>query len=227
MKRMLLAGAAAVCLFNAAFAADLPVVEEVVEVVAPYDWTGFYLGLQAGYGWSQVDTSFSNGVPNLSPDGNGFVGGAHAGYLWQWDSFVAGPEVDIEYSDVSGSDRSFAGGTSASNADINWMASLRLRAGFAWDRALIYATGGLAYADFDGSGGPAGGPLQSFSDDTWGWTLGAGVDYAIAEHWSARLEYRYTDFDDVGSGLAPLYPAVRVSDDINLHAVRLGVSYNF
>lgn len=227
MKNLLFASAAAICVANLAYAADLPVYEApAAPVVAPYDWTGFYLGLQGGYGWAQSDTTVTGpgGPFGLSPDGNGFVGGAHAGYLFQFDSFVLGAEGDIEYSGIDGSDSSVV---IFGDGDINWMASLRLRAGYAWDRVLLYATGGLAYADIDGGGGPIAGLRQGYSDDAWGWTLGAGADYAFTDKWSARLEYRYTAFDDVGSNLAPLYPAFNTSTDIDLHAVRVGVSYHF
>ena len=228
MKKLVTALVAVLGIGGIAAAADLPD-EPVLPPPAPerFDWTGFYIGLQAGYGWSQVDTRFDNGAPSVSPDGDGFLGGAHVGYLYQWDSFVLGAEADIEFSDINGSDSSLAGATAASRSDINWMASLRLRAGFAWDRVLVYATGGLAYADFDGSGGPAGGPLQSYSDEVWGWTLGGGLDYGITENWRMRAEYRYTDFEDASGGLAPLYAGVTASTDVDLHAVRLGVSYRF
>jgi len=230
MKRFLFGTVAAIVTAVSANAADLPDYEApAAPVVAPYDWTGFYLGLQAGYGWSQADTTFTGPAPppiGISPDGDGFVGGAHAGYLQQFDSFVLGVEADIEYSDINGFDRSLAPSGSG-KADIDWMGSLRLRAGYAWDRALLYATGGLAYASVDGSGGPAAGPLQGFSDDVWGWTLGAGVDYAFTDTVSIRAEYRYTDFDDASSNLGPLYPTVNASTDIDVHALRLGVSYHF
>lgn len=231
MRRLAIAIACTTGLGGAAFSADLatnPVLAPAAPSAAYYDWTGFYLGLQAGYGWSKADTSFAPpGAPSFSPDGDGFVGGAHAGYLQQFDSFVLGIEADIEFSDISGSDSSLVGPTAGGKADINWMGSLRLRAGYAWDRALLYATGGLAYADFDGSGGPAGGPLQSFSDDLWGWTLGAGLDYAFTDAVSLRAEYRYTDFGDASGSLAPLYPAISSSTDLDVHAVRVGVSYHF
>ena len=228
MKNLLFASVATVCLANAAYAADLPVYEApVAAVVAPYDWSGFYLGLQGGYAWGSADTDVRTGgvlFSSIDPDGDGFVGGAHAGYLYQFDSFVIGAEADIEYSGIDGSDRN---ATIFGDGEINWMASLRLRAGYAWDRVLLYATGGLAYADVDGGGGPIASPRQGYSDDAWGWTLGAGADYAFTDNWSARLEYRYTAFDDVGSGLAPLYPGFNASTDIDLHAVRVGVSYHF
>src|SRR5437868_9126612 len=151
MRKVLLAGAAMLFTISAAQAAD---------IVAPevYDWTGPYLGLQAGYAWGEPDLSASqteitevlraaiiNGRDG-SIDLDGFVGGAHAGYNWQSDSLVLGLEGDIEFADLKGdTDVRFLDGDPAGKDEekIDWLGSLRLRAGFAADRALFYATGGL------------------------------------------------------------------------------------
>ena len=245
-KRIVLAGAATAFIVSGAQAAD------IVEPAA-YDWTGPYLGLQAGYGWGEndvrnealpPDTSgavLRGGDPlvtNPSRDGSielgDFIGGLHAGYNWQSDSLVLGAEGDIEYSGLSGDTRYYLappeeGFTPAGRLeqDINWLGSLRLRAGFAFDRALVYATGGLAVGDIDMKVTNTDEPSTDATETAWGWTIGGGVEYALSDAVSARIEYRYTDLDstDVGSPIEKLGEKVEFDNDF--HAVRAGLSWRF
>lgn len=234
MKKYLMAGAAVILFGTAAHAADI--VEPTV-----YDWTGPYIGLQGGYGWGESDVEGKgeasspaitalDSEPVEPPDNSGsvdlegFVGGAHAGYNWQMDSLVLGFEGDIEFSDMSGDTDTPWGKI---KQDIDWLGSLRLRAGFAADRALIYATGGLAVGGVDmritdedfGS-----------NDDTktaWGWTVGAGLEYAFTDELSGLIEYRYTDLDD--TDIDSTTPEIGTSVEFanTFHAVRVGLSWHF
>ncbi|CAM5766119.1 porin [Labrys miyagiensis] len=212
-----------------AFAADLAAqsVDPVAPVVTPYDWTGPYIGLHAGYGWGREHDNLSeNGVgPVVQPTADhfslsGFVGGAHAGYNYQFaNRFVVGVEGDIDYTDLNGSQR-FAtpapGGKLKFNTD--WQASARLRAGYAIDNILIYATGGVAFSGAEMK-------VNGFSDRNThvGWTIGGGVEYAFTQNWIGRLEVRYSDFNKKSYQT----PYGKVKADFNETTATIGVSYKF
>jgi len=211
---------------QAATAADMPQYSPppVITAVPSWDWSGFYLGLNAGYGWGQNDgATFSfidpGGawfgpcltagacVPGISYDRNGFVGGLQGGYNWQFDQFVFGIEADINYSDMDGSRAlatavaPFAVGSYRSTSEITWLATLRARAGFAIDRGLIYATAGLAGGGVKDSfqwGFPALGQVYQgrASDTEWGWTAGGGFEYAMTDNFILGAEVLYFDLGD-------------------------------
>lgn len=224
-----------------ALAADLPVYksEPVFQQTAPlYNWTGFYLGAQAGYAFSDSSYSVStqpvvNGNPigGISFDNNGFLIGVHAGYNYQVNNFVFGLEGDIEFADLED------GGSAASNlgtvnyqTDYNYLASITGRVGVAFDQALIYVKGGVAFADIDYSLNiPAVNGTWSTSDTRTGYVIGAGLQYAYDNNWSTRIEYTYTDFGDETVSAPVVGTAVQgisnVEDEV--HAIKAGISYRF
>jgi outer membrane immunogenic protein len=238
LKKLLLAGIAGFFATSTALAAD-------ISEPAAYDWSGPYVGLQAGYGWDKpgVNLDKSPALADIDQDArsfnrDGFIGGVFAGYLLQRDSLVFGVEGDIEYADMDGSTKAVQGGTielGRLESNIDWLASLRLRTGFAVDRALFYATGGLAIGGAELDFSPTPGPFLNMSGESdtatkVGWTLGGGIDYALADNLSLRVEYRYTDLGKLD---------VRASDNVSpavfedlevknaFHAVRAGVSWRF
>ncbi|QCI65146.1 outer membrane protein [Phreatobacter stygius] len=230
MKKILLAAVAVGALSTGAFAADLggargPIAAVVVAPV--FNWTGFYLGGQVGYGWGSASQPY--GVPStattfpLIQDAarqSGIVGGLHAGYLYQFNQFVIGLEGDIEASGINGNDRGSGG--HINGLKHRWNASVRARAGFAIDRALVYATGGVAFLGANATN-LSFVPAESIGTSFTGWTLGAGVEYAFTPNLSARIEYRYTDY---GKSTARFIGyAERINPQI--HTVRLGLSYHF
>lgn len=140
------------------------------------DWTGFYAGAQLGY--ADIDSN-GEGI-----DGNGFLGGIHAGYRWDFGQFVAGTELD--YDKASGIDL----GTDGTLDDV---VRLKFMGGYDMGNSLIYATAGAARAS-------ATVGTDSLSDS--GWFVGAGIDTAINERWTVGgelLQHRFSDFD--GSGV--------------------------
>jgi outer membrane immunogenic protein len=231
MTRLLVSAAAAALVATAASAADIPTYDAYgappPAVGGAYDWSGFYVGTQLGWAFGKADADFDNGAPSLDYDPDGVVVGGHVGYNYQAGAFVAGAEADIEWADINGSDSSDAGITSTGSVDVNWQGSIRARVGGAFDRALIYGTGGAAFADIDVDGGPAGGPTSEFQETQWGWTAGAGVEYAVMQNLTTRVEYRCTDFGEVEGSLAPTSPGVEESVDLSTQAVRAGLSYKF
>lgn len=105
---------------------------------------------------------------------------------------------------------------------MDWMASVRGRAGYALDRLLIYGTAGVAFADIGQAN--TGGVPESSSDVLAGWTVGAGLEYAFTDRLTSRIEYRYADLgsqDYAPAGLAPF------KQDYKFQAIRVGLSYKF
>nr|WP_134495769.1 outer membrane beta-barrel protein [Microvirga pakistanensis] len=183
----LLAGVAGVALAAAtASAADLPAREAPpAPIIAPapiFTWTGFYAGVNAGWGWRSDDSEsvvIGGAVPGTlffdNNDDGGFVGGAQIGYNYQIGSFVIGIETDIQWADTDqeeevtfvpiGAPGTFIPGEFDNNLS-DWFGTVRARVGVAFDRVLIYGTGGLAY-----------------TDDNTGWALGGGVEWALPVNW--------------------------------------------
>jgi outer membrane immunogenic protein len=253
MKKLLLAGVAIAGLVagaSAASAADLPVRSApppapMIAAIPIFTWTGFYVGAQVGYAWGDnnndnipggafVATPAGTLVPfdgGFGGDNDGFLAGVHAGYNYQFGSIVVGVEGDIE-GVFGGDDNDFNGvlfdrfGNLADVAfsanSLDWQGSIRGRVGFAFDRALIYATGGFAFGGV--SGGFSQGLLDNNDDTLTGWTLGAGVEYAITNNLTTRVEYRYTNF----SGNDSVFNNINFGGgDLDFHTVRVGLSYKF
>jgi outer membrane immunogenic protein len=212
MRRFLLVsvGLAALAAASSANAADLsrPMPYKAPPYVAPYySWTGFYVGINGGYGWG---SSSWDGIPGFSPQG-GLVGGT-AGYNWQIGQWVWGLEGDIDWSDIKGSTTTNCfGGCQTSN---NWLSTVRGRVGYAVDRWLPYITGGAAFGDIKATT-----PGLSADNTNAGWTVGGGVEFAFAGPWSAKLEYLYVDLGNTNVGAENV--------DFRTNIVRAGINYKF
>jgi outer membrane immunogenic protein len=182
------------------------------QVVAAYNWSGFYLGGHLGYGWSSEEATAAGVVGSTDPDG--FIGGVQAGYNWQADRWVFGIEGDWSWSGADGN--AVLGGLTS---DHSWYATLTGRVGYAWDNWLWYVKGGAAWADTEYSAFGFG----TASDTRVGWTLGTGVEWALAPQWSAKLEYNYLDF----SNDTFTFAGTPVDVDTQVHLVKLGLNYRF
>jgi outer membrane immunogenic protein len=221
MKKIALAGAALVSLSTAVLAADLPTTTpnyKAPAASAAYNWTGFYLGGNAGYGWGKVDNNVSfldalggiTGVDNFTASGNlgGWLGGIQAGYNWQTGSMVLGVEADIDFATIKGDPSvapmtnfgfPIAGSSYQAHEQIKWFGTARGRIGFTpTNQLLVYATGGVAFGrvDYSASTSFSAGTLQYVGSEIVtksGWTLGAGTELAIGNNWSAKVEYLYYD----------------------------------
>jgi outer membrane immunogenic protein len=277
LRRILLSSIAAFGLAGSAFAADLSSRAPPPIYVPPapiFTWTGIYVGGQVGYGWGQNNTNFGDNFgdfDSFSYNTSGVIGGAHVGYNLQINQFVIGLEGDVDGTSMSKQFNSslpfgsslVGGGVIAAplggNFDINVRheieGSIRGRVGYAWDRVLLYATGGVAFGGFNTtvsgnfpggvfvSTGPNGAPIgtafgpfggsTSASTTRVGWTVGGGFEYAITNNWSLRAEYRYTDFGH-STVFANSFDSVALGSAgafINRHftenRVQVGFSYKF
>jgi outer membrane immunogenic protein len=165
-------------------------------------------------------------------DVDGFVAGVHGGYNWQVDRFVFGVEGDIDYADVNGShDFGYWGGNYAGrlSLDSDWQASLRLRAGYAFDRLLVYATGGIAFghAELRAHGYDYDNLVRFDNSDSnvhTGWTAGGGIEFAFTDNWIGRIEARYTDF---GSKTYDLGDSGKIRSSWEQTTITAGISYKF
>lgn len=239
-----LSTAAAVVPF-AAQAADIyrapaPVSYKDAPAYVPADtWAGFYLGINGGYGWGANGNSvqYNDGLgafdqsKRATPEG-GF-GGGQMGYNFQSGSFVYGVETDFQGADISGSSRGATVGGLGYNARdrVDWFGTARGRLGYAFDRTLIYGTGGFAYGNVnqraslsDGAGGAAS--FRNSSTQT-GYTVGGGVEYKINPSWSLKAEYQYIDLGTAkltGTDTAGVGVSTNALDT-NFNTARVGLNY--
>jgi outer membrane immunogenic protein len=229
MKRLILAGIGALAVvttMGAANAADMPRRAAAMPAKAPYmapyyNWTGFYAGINGGYGWgtsSWDGTLGSSGSFNVS----GAVIGGTLGYNWQFNQAVFGVEGDLDWSNIKGSTTAgacaLAGPCETRN---NWLGTVRGRIGYAFDRVMPFVTGGLAVGDIKSTLGTSG----STTTTKAGWTLGGGAEFAVAGPWTAKVEYLYAD---LGKGTCAT-AICGASTDVKFHTnlVRGGLNYRF
>jgi outer membrane immunogenic protein len=190
-----------------------------------YSWTGLYVGAHAGGAWNRLsgDGTFGGG----SATANGPLGGLQLGYNYQIGQFVVGVEGEYAWSNVKYSTALFAGSLTYKN---DYYATAALRLGYAFDRTLVYGKVGGAWTHekWDGNDG-AGGTLTS-SSSRKGVMLGAGVEYAFLNNWSAKLEYNYLNFPSLIPSFATtgtLTVAGVANLSLTTHIVKAGVNYRF
>jgi outer membrane immunogenic protein len=243
MKKLLLTTTAliAVAAAGAASAADLPVKAPPMQpIVAPvyYNWTGFYIGGQVGEVRAHDDASIQNpGVPvaiflPFTVDMSSVIGGVHAGYNQQFGWFVIGVEGSVDGANLQ---KTFTVGicplfcgTATTKLDVQ--GSVRGRVGVAFDRVLIYATGGFATTTITNTYDTTafGGGFASISTSRTGPTAGGGIQYAVTNNLSVRGEYRHTDFGSfIDKSSVAFFPATNLNRHITENQAQVGLSYKF
>lgn len=246
--RKFITAASIVALSAGAASADKlaePVIEPEIQVApapAPaFNWTGAYAGLGLGVTNMRDRVSFN---PTFGVDGSGLGITGFAGYNLQLDNnFVVGVEGDLTYNRVTatGAPPMFVEADDEFStmirdpefeARLRTSGSLRLRAGYAMDRTLIYGTGGIAMGRYTANDG-----MFDYSDTRTGWTIGAGVEQALEGGWTIRGEYRFTDFgtstigadsmgDDFVTTLAPS-TGPQIDSRLRTHEFRVGAAFRF
>jgi len=241
----LLGAAAAIAMFaGAAQAADYSAPDSP-------SWTGAYIGVVGGYGWGDSDSDFDvvdsadnttvYGSGSDSIDVEGFLLGGQLGYDFDMgNGLVLGVAGDWSWSDMDGENCVEGGGCdgtpddSYATAEVNWLATVRARAGFTTGSMLFYGTGGLAIADADSSltfiDGAAD-PERSDSNTHFGWVIGAGAEFKVTENMSLGAEYLHVDLGSEdytfrGSGLA-LDTDILSEADLTIDIVRASLNLRF
>jgi outer membrane immunogenic protein len=203
-------------------AADLPRAAPAYKgpVAVPlYNWTGGYIGINGGYVWGQSDWGLLGG--DAKP--NGGTIGLTLGYNWQGlgSPWVFGIEGDINWADINGAFLNVACPLGCS-IKSDWFGTVRGRIGYAFDRVMPYVTGGFAYGNVKANINGIG----TTSDTNFGWTLGAGLEGAIAPNWTAKIEYLYMDLGNTDCG--PIFCGALVREiDFTAQVVRAGLNYKF
>jgi outer membrane immunogenic protein len=222
MKRLCLALVSLVALTGAAAAADLsqppppPVYSRAPVFVPPYSWTGLYLGINGGGGFGSSAWDLTG-----SRDVSGGLFGATLGYNYQVGGAVFGVEGDLDWTDINGSSTTVCpAGCKTSNT---WLSTVRGRLGYAADRFMPFVTGGVAFGDVVAF---TPGLPQATADRT-GWTLGGGLEAALAANWTAKVEYLYVDLGSFNCGLN--CGAGLTTDNVSFHTnvLRAGLNYRF
>lgn len=214
----------------------------------PPTWTGLHVGLNAGYGWADVNgdpikptPEFPNGVdPDTEP--NGWFGGGQIGYNFQSGSIVFGVEADYQAASMDdrlGFEVGLYDGVGKIETEITSFGSVRGRLGVAMGSVFPYVTGGFAWADVEANNtviyGPEPGDIWRASDSAvhTGWVVGGGVEIALDQTWSIKGEYLYFDLGEESytttyrSGTGELGDTYKSHADVTMQTFRLGVNYRF
>lgn len=199
-----------------------------------FNWTGAYVGAQAGYGWWQAQ--YYDGDYLSDPDPSGLSGYLYAGYNHQFENrAVVGLDAEIGTSNANGvgyqcydDSPDICIANVHSTGKVGLEAAARIRLGYAYDRFLPYVAAGVSFARHEFAFFDDVNNIVPFRRDELraGWNIGAGVDWAVSEHLIVRTEYRYSDYGspnfDTGS-----WAGSRVDIDLAVHSARLGVAYKF
>jgi outer membrane immunogenic protein len=239
-----------------AAAADLgarPITKAPVAApIAAYNWSGCYIGANGGGKWGRYSGTVTAGVapvvdvfgfPVAGVGGtgddfsSGGMGGGQLGCQWQTGAWVFGVEGDIDATSVRETFVAAVPGAIIVPGDAvefrnRWQASVRGRIGYAWDRFMIYATGGVAFADVRATLAPVGIGAFVFEDSQTltGGTVGAGLEYGITDNVSLGVEYRYAKFGHENftfATLAALGAPVTASSDLTTHEVTARLNWRF
>jgi outer membrane immunogenic protein len=251
--RLILGIALATAIVGPVSAADMTMPFNAPSYAPAFSWTGTYVGANVGGVRGKFDVSPTTtdnitgavGAPGVMGINNsGVIGGFQAGYNWQIGQWVLGLEQDYQFTGLKQT-ASFAvpaglflaGDSMAVKTD--YLAATRVRLGMAWDRALIYAAGGLETGEFDVTStyvarGIGGSPALGFTDANklhFGFNVGAGIDYAVTNNVFIGVEYRYLDLGketyNLGAFTPAGLPAQTVSSTVSLTASEVTARLNF
>jgi outer membrane immunogenic protein len=216
-------------------------------MAAIYDWSGFYIGINGGGGWSHKCWDIINDVGVIiSPafaegchDASGGTIGGQIGYRWQASSWVFGLEAQGNWADFKGSNTSLFDPAARNQSKIDAFGLFTGQIGYAWNSALLYVKGGAAvtndhYRIFDI---PTGVEFASTNETRWGAVVGVGIEYGFAPNWSIAFEYDHLFMGDrdvnlSGRGVFGFAPGTlvatdRIRQDVDLATVRLNYRLNW
>ncbi len=239
MRTILLGGTALALLTGSAFGADLRVPPMMPAPVPPFTWTSCYAGVRAGGGWGQKDltdttgdVSAVTGFTSANLDINGYMVGGQIGCDYQFTAnWVAGIEGAASGGNIGNSTIVAVPGDNATFKETtDFLASVTGRVGYAWDRWMVYGKGGVAFVT---DRYHLTDDLQTYAFDgiesRIGWTAGLGVEWAVWEDWSVKLEYDYYGFGQrsvnfVDSTLSFVIGPENIKQ--NIQVVMLGLNFH-
>ncbi len=244
IRALLMSSAVALVCVGSAFAGDLPSDKGPPAYVPPPppppEWSGLYIGLNAGYGGGDVrQNHYSAGVLDNSGSlsSSGFLGGGTAGINYQFPgtNYVVGVEGDFDGSTVrtNAGGYDLGGGAIANDTKLDWFATARARFGYAFGNILPYVTGGASFGHVDQYRvEPGADPFGNFSvgSTRTGWTAGAGIEYQVTRNLSVKAEYLHVDLGPQyyqTPGELTFAPANDHSAHPTLNVVRAGVDWRF
>jgi outer membrane immunogenic protein len=220
-----------------ASAADIPVrapVRAPAAIPAPvFSWTGCYIGGHVGGGWANKD--WNDNIGGTSHTADGVIAGGQVGCDYQTGVWVFGAEGQFSWANLDGESVNPAFPTETDRSKIDFVGTVTGRLGYAVDRSLFYVKGGGAWVNekFSITDTAVGGAVHfdGGSQTRWGWTVGAGFEYAFAPGWSAKIEYNYMDFGSksvVFNDVIHADPSFTVPGiDQQIHTVMFGVNWRW
>jgi outer membrane immunogenic protein len=235
MRKILLSAVAATALLSgAAVAADIPVKGPVYKAVPAYNWTGWYGGINGGYG---IDPNYLVTQPlqasfflPLEPKGGFF--GFQVGYNWHYTPrWLYGIEADFQFANIKdflAYNYTVPDVEGTASLSIRHFGSIRGRYGYVMDRTLFFVTGGVAFANFrvnlvaDHDGGTDG----VINARKWevGYVVGAGIEHAFANSWILKVEYQFMDFS---ISITDNTVGTTLSGSPDLHLFKIGLNRKF
>jgi outer membrane immunogenic protein len=239
MKKILLVTASLIALGAGApaVAADLaarPYTKAPAMIAAVYDWSGFYIG--ANGGWGSSHSNWNSTAPFLvgaegSHDATGGTVGGQVGYRWQAGTFVFGLEAQGNWADFKGSNTStlFPGFVNTSKVEAFGLFTGQV--GYAFNNALLYVKGGAAVTSNRYRINTVAGALSATTNDdtNWGGTIGVGLEYGFAPNWSVGLEYDHLFLQDQNSNFTTpagvAFGRDNVRQDVDLVTARLNYKF--
>ena len=244
MKKFLLGTVALIAFAAPAAAADLAARPYTKAPPAPvavvYDWTGFYIGANGGWGsshkcWDLTNAGLGTIVPAFPEgchDATGGTVGGQIGYRWQAGTWVFGLEGQGNWADFKGSNVSLFDPTVRNQSRIDAFGLFTGQIGYAANNVLFYVKGGAAvtadrFRRFDV---PTGILIATVGDDTrWGASVGAGIEFGFAPNWSAGVEYNHLFMQDRTHNFVDtagvFFATNRISQDVDLVTAR--INYRF
>ena len=225
MRKILLSTLILASFAGHAFAADLPSTKSApVLLEAPFSWNGWFVGAQVGGLWGQGKYSFPATGATASANSSAVFGGGFAGYNFHVQSVVLGLQGEIN---------AVGGGNGAAGSIYSEqqtpLGSVDARLGYAFGRTLFYAIGGVAFTNSK-HGMIVGGTDYSFNFNRSGFDIGGGLEYAFANNWTARIEYRHYDFGSSSGYAGGCTGVCNVPANhfaLTQDSVRVGLAYRF
>jgi len=254
MRSLMLAFVLCSAAGSAALAADLPPAPPPPPPRAPatyvpapiplYNWTGFYLGPNIGYGFTSSSTlSDSQGSTFTNTTSQSFLGGGQVGVNWQfWGGVVIGAEADFDWlpntkNTVTAAGAGVnAGSTATGTINSRWLTLADARLGYAWDRLLVFAKGGGAFVGANNTAltvNPGNTSLNLSGPSTnSGWNAGVGLEFAVWGPWTVKAEYDYirlnnASFTAATSAGTKFSADVIASNNRVINVVMAGVNFKF